>query len=60
MQTIFERLDRVGDLFEPVVSRPQDLDDALRTLGIRASRADISEGRVREHVQQRTRTKKRA
>ena len=58
METIFERLDRVGDLFERVVTQPQDLDEALRTLGVRASRRDISEGRVREHVQQRMRTKR--
>jgi bifunctional non-homologous end joining protein LigD len=56
METIFDRLDRVGDLFAPVVAQPQDLDAALRTLGVRASRADISEGRVREHVTHRRRT----
>lgn len=58
METIFERIDRVGDLFEPVITVPQDLDTALRTLGVRASRDDISEGRVREHVRRRTRTKR--
>ena len=58
METIFDRIERVGDLFEPVVHAPQDLDDALRTLGVRASRSDISEGRLRAHVGQRTRTKR--
>ena len=58
METIFDRLARVGDLFGPVVTQPQDLDGALRTLGVRASRADISEGRVREHVTHRRRTRR--
>jgi hypothetical protein len=58
MTTIFDRLEQVGDLFEPVVTQPQDLDEALRTLGVRASRNDIGEGRKREHVTQRTRTKR--
>ncbi len=58
METVFERRHRVGDLFEPVLTQPQDLDDALRALGVRASRTDISEGRVREHVTERTRTKR--
>jgi hypothetical protein len=56
MATIFDRRADVGDLFEPVLTQPQDLDDALRTLGVRASRADISAGRVRKHVADRTRT----
>ena len=58
LETIFDRLERVGDLFEPVITQPQDLDAALHTLGVRASRADISQGRVREHVRERTRTKR--
>ena len=48
--TIFDRLGEVGDLFEPVVKEPQDLDDALRAMGVKASRRDISEGRVRAKV----------
>jgi bifunctional non-homologous end joining protein LigD len=60
MATIFERLDAVGDLFEPVVREPQDLDDALRAMGIQASRGDISEGRVRERVSSGKRKRKRS
>jgi bifunctional non-homologous end joining protein LigD len=58
MESIFERLATFGDLFEPVITQPQDLDDALRTLGVRASRADISQGRVRAHVTERKRTRR--
>jgi bifunctional non-homologous end joining protein LigD len=58
MESVFDRIARVSDLFAPVISQPQDLDPALQALGIRASRADISGGRVREHVTQRTRTKR--
>lgn len=50
IETIFDRLADVGDLFRPVLTEPQDLDKALRALGVRASRDDISEGRVRRHV----------
>jgi bifunctional non-homologous end joining protein LigD len=50
METIFDRLRDVGDLFRPVVTEPQELDGAMRALGVRASRADISGGRVRRHV----------
>ena len=50
MATIFDRLDDVGDLFEPVVQQPQDLDDALAAMGVKQSRRDISQGRVRERV----------
>jgi bifunctional non-homologous end joining protein LigD len=35
MDNIFERLARVGDLFEGVRTSPQDLDGALRALGLR-------------------------
>jgi bifunctional non-homologous end joining protein LigD len=47
METIFERLEKVSDLFEELVSRPQELDAALETFGVKASHVDISEGRVR-------------
>ena len=50
IETIFDRLTDVGDLFRPVLGEPQDLDDAMRALGVRAPRADISEGRIRRHV----------
>lgn len=48
METIFERLP--DDPFEGVLTKPQSLDEALDSLGVKASRADISEGRVRKRV----------
>jgi bifunctional non-homologous end joining protein LigD len=58
METIFDRLPDDGDLFRPVVTEPQDLDGAMRVLGVRASRADISKGRVRRHVASSERTRR--
>ncbi len=47
METVFERSD---DSFEGVLTKPQSLDEALDKLGVKASRDDISEGRVRRRV----------
>jgi bifunctional non-homologous end joining protein LigD len=55
MESIFDRLADVGDLFAPLLDDHQELDGALDTFGIRASRADISEGRVRQHVTRKAR-----
>ncbi len=49
METIFERLED-GDPFEPVLTNRQSLDHAIGKLGVKASREDISEGRVRKRV----------
>jgi bifunctional non-homologous end joining protein LigD len=48
METIFDRLP--DDPFEGVLHEPQSLDGALDKLGVKASRDDISEGRVRKRV----------
>jgi bifunctional non-homologous end joining protein LigD len=60
MATTFDRLDEVGDLFAPVVDEPQDIDGALKTMGVKASRGDISQGRVRERMPSANRKRKRS
>lgn len=49
MKNIFERLSSVGDLFSGVL-QPQDLDATLDKLQVRASRGDVSEGRLRRRI----------
>lgn len=48
--TIWERLERVGDLFEPVRTAPQDLGPALEALGLPAGRAVAPPPRSSEEV----------
>lgn len=48
--TIWERLERVGDLFEPVRTAPQDLGPALEALGLPADRAVAPPPRTSEEV----------
>jgi bifunctional non-homologous end joining protein LigD len=48
IETIFDRLP--DDPFAPVLSNRQSLDGAIEKLGVKASRKDISEGRVRKRV----------
>jgi bifunctional non-homologous end joining protein LigD len=62
MDTIFDRLGLVGDLFRPVIEAPQDLDPALDAMGIAQERTDISEGRMRRRMTagQRRRRSRRA
>src|SRR5207244_11925811 len=39
IQTIWDRLDDVGDLFRPVIDEPQDLKPAMEALGVDLSQA---------------------
>jgi bifunctional non-homologous end joining protein LigD len=58
MESIFERLETVGDLFRPVAGTPQDLDPALDAMGVAKDRRDISEGRMRKRVSARARRRR--
>jgi bifunctional non-homologous end joining protein LigD len=49
METVFARIEE-GDPFEGVLTDRQSLDEALDKLGVKASRGDISQGRVRKRV----------
>jgi bifunctional non-homologous end joining protein LigD len=59
METIFDRINQLGDLFRDVVDQPQDLDGALRTMGVPFERSDISKGRIRKRTSAPERTRKR-
>jgi bifunctional non-homologous end joining protein LigD len=56
IDTIFKRLAKVGDLFRPVIEEPQDLEPAMRALGVDLANAPSMPGviqrdrRTRSHV----------
>lgn len=49
IETVWERFARLGDLFEPVRTAPQDLGPALEVLGLPAER-EVPEGRSSQEV----------
>lgn len=53
-------LEKVGELFDGVVSQPQELESALETFGVKASLDDISKGRVRKRVPAKTKRQRSA